>query len=158
VPNSPAGLGRHVLDLNMRTLIFALACIIAAAVPPAALLAFRADDWLPRAKVMLPLAGDILPDVQEFDPRELRGELLYFVKANCNACEQMNPLVSELREDGYRIRLVRVDLRPELAEKLGIRTMPTFMYVLEGEEVRRASGCLSAEDLRRMFRSPNGIL
>jgi thioredoxin 1 len=142
----------------MRKLIFAIACIIAAAVPPAALLAFRADDWLPRAKVMLPLGGDILPDTGEFDPRELRGELLYFAKANCNACEQMNPLINDLREDGYRIRLVRVDQRPELAEKLGIRTMPTFMYVLEGEEVRRASGCLSAEELRRMFRSPNGIL
>jgi thiol-disulfide isomerase/thioredoxin len=142
----------------MRTFIFALACIVAAAIPPAALLAYRADDWLPRALVMLPIAGDILPEGKEFDPHELPGEVLYFVKANCTACEQMEPVVTELREKGYRIRLVRVDQRPELAEKLGIRTMPTFMYVLDGEEVRRSSGCLSGDELRRMFRSPNGLL
>ncbi len=107
---------------------------------------------------MLPIAGDILPEGKEFDPHELPGEVLYFAKANCTACEEMEPLVTELREKGYRIRQVRVDQRPELAEKLGIRTMPTFMYVVDGEEVRRSSGCLSSDELRRMFRSPNGLL
>ena len=42
----------------------------------------------------------------------------------------------------------------ELAQKYRIRVVPTFVYVVDGEEVRRQSGGASKDMLRLLFRQP----
>jgi thioredoxin-like negative regulator of GroEL len=38
---------------------------------------------------------------------------------------------------------------------LGVRSVPTFIFFSEGREIRRASGNLSRDEIRHLFRSPD---
>jgi hypothetical protein len=40
---------------------------------------------------------------------------------------------------------------------LGITSVPAFIFYSNGEEVRRARGNLSREEIRLMFRSPDSL-
>lgn len=67
----------------------------------------------------------------------------------------MYPAVAELKREGYTIQAIDVEVRPSLAEEYNVWYLPTFVYILDGEEVRRIGGATSKEKLRRMWRSPN---
>jgi thioredoxin 1 len=79
-----------------------------------------------------------------------RGEVLFFNASWCGPCKQMRPIVSSLRREGYRLRDVDVDRDRDLAEKYGIRSVPTFVFVENGGEVDRFVGGTTAEHLRRL--------
>jgi thioredoxin 1 len=83
-----------------------------------------------------------------------RGEVLFFNATWCGPCRQMKPIVAQLRRQGYHIRDVDVDRNRTLAQKYGIRAVPTFVFVENGDEVKRFSGGTSPENLRKLCSSP----
>jgi thioredoxin 1 len=78
------------------------------------------------------------------------GEVLFFNAAWCGPCRQMKPIVKQLRSQGFRMRDVDIDKNHSLAEKFGIRSVPTFVFVENGSEVSRFSGGTSPANLRRL--------
>jgi thioredoxin 1 len=82
-----------------------------------------------------------------------RGEVLFFNATWCGPCRQMKPIVTSLRRQGYRLRDVDVDRNRELAEKYGIRAVPTFVFLENGSEVNRFSGGTTSEQLRDLCSS-----
>jgi len=62
--------------------------------------------------------------------------------------------VARLRGQGYRMRDLDVDKNRALAQKYGIRSIPTFVFVENGAEVNRFSGGTSVENLRKLCSSP----
>ncbi|MGD9856425.1 MAG: trypsin-like peptidase domain-containing protein [Planctomycetaceae bacterium] len=76
-----------------------------------------------------------------------RGEVLDFSATWCGPCQQMAPIVSKLEREGYHIRQVDVDSNRALANQFGIRSIPAFVLVVDGQEVRRLVGAVSEEDL-----------
>jgi hypothetical protein len=38
-----------------------------------------------------------------------------------------------------------------------VTTVPTFIFFSEGEEVRRATGNLTRDEIRQLFRSPEAL-
>ena len=83
-------------------------------------------------------------------PWNERGEVLFFNATWCGPCRRMKPIVAGLRRQGYRMRNVDVDRRRDLAEKYGIRSVPTFVFLENGNEVNRFSGGTTAEYLRSL--------
>jgi len=83
-------------------------------------------------------------------PWNQRGEVLFFNAAWCGPCRRMRPIVAGLRRQGYRMRDVDVDRHRELAQKYGIRAVPTFVFLENGNEVNRFSGGTSSEYLRSL--------
>lgn len=83
-----------------------------------------------------------------------RGEVLFFNATWCGPCQQMKPIVTSLRREGYHLRDIDVDRHRELAQKYGIRSVPTFVFVENGGEVDRFSGGTSAEHLRELCSAP----
>uniref|UniRef100_A0A7C2NVV6 Thioredoxin domain-containing protein n=1 Tax=Schlesneria paludicola TaxID=360056 RepID=A0A7C2NVV6_9PLAN len=80
------------------------------------------------------------------------GVLLDFTATWCGPCQKMSPIVSRLEQQGYPIRKVDVDKERDLAERFGIKTIPTFVLVVGGREVMRQSGGDTSEaQLRRML-------
>jgi thiol-disulfide isomerase/thioredoxin len=80
------------------------------------------------------------------------GVLLDFTATWCGPCQKMSPIVSRLEQQGYPIRKVDVDQERDLAERFGIKTIPTFVLVVGGREVMRQSGGETSEaQLRRML-------
>lgn len=43
---------------------------------------------------------------------------------------------------------------PDTAKAYGVRRSPTFIYIRNGEEVRRHAGFLSESGIKWMFRDP----
>lgn len=89
---------------------------------------------------------------EDVAPRDLPGKILFFSAGWCPACRRAEPAYQELRNAGYPIRKVNVDSNSTLAQKYGIRSIPQFVYVVNGEEKRRVSGSASASRLKRMYR------
>ncbi|MHC2070239.1 thioredoxin family protein [Bremerella sp. T1] len=107
------------------------------------------------APVLLTLAsyssGDFSP-TDDVAPRDLPGKVLFFTAGWCPACRRADPAYQELRNAGYPIRKVNVDSNSSLAQKYGIRSIPQFVYVVNGEEKRRVSGAASASRIKRLYR------
>lgn len=80
-----------------------------------------------------------------------RGVLLDFTATWCGPCQQMNPIVSRLKRQGYPVRKVDVDQERHLAQQFNVRSMPTFILVVDGKEQTRIVGMTSESQLRRML-------
>jgi thioredoxin-like negative regulator of GroEL len=87
-------------------------------------------------------------------PWSTRGEVLFFNATWCGPCRQMKPIVARMRRQGYHLRDVDVDRHRDLAQKYGIRAVPTFVFLENGSEVNRFSGGTTAEHLRTLCSNP----
>jgi len=64
----------------------------------------------------------------------------------CGPCHQMAPVLEEIAEEyasELTIGKIDVDKDPEVAKRLGIRALPTFLFLKNGQEVRREFGVLT---------------
>lgn len=75
--------------------------------------------------------------------------LIEFSSKQCSFCEQMKPVVAEIKADGVPVRHVDVDLEPAMAVRYGIRQLPTFVVISGGKETGRLVGMQPIEVLRR---------
>lgn len=66
----------------------------------------------------------------------------------------MEPAVAELKREGFRIQRIDVGRRTGTAKEYGVRSIPTFIYVVDSNEVRRAKGAMSENSLRELWRRP----
>ncbi|AXI24858.1 thiol reductase thioredoxin [Methanofervidicoccus sp. A16] len=58
----------------------------------------------------------------------------------CKYCKDLEPTLNQLEKEGVEVIRIDVDERRELAEKLGIRGLPTVIYVKDGVVVGRTIG------------------
>lgn len=81
--------------------------------------------------------------------------LVDFFAPWCGPCQMMLPVVEELAEeiDGEKGKVgkVDVDAEPELAEKYGVMSVPTFIVFQDGKEVHRLSGAQAKERLEDLL-------
>ena len=62
--------------------------------------------------------------------------------------------VAALKKEGFQISKINIRGNRQLASRYKVRRIPTYIYLVDGEEVRRRSGSLSQPALRSMFRKP----
>lgn len=96
---------------------------------------------------------------ENFDEEVLRAEkpvLVDFFADWCGPCKMMAPVIDELAEEmkeSWVVGKVNVDNSPETAGKYGVQSIPTIIFFKKGEEVDRAVGFKSKEDLKGMMDS-----
>lgn len=66
----------------------------------------------------------------------------------------MDSAVADLRNQGLRIDVINARTHPAAVEQYQARSLPTFIYYRNGEEVRRTSGNLSKVQLKMMWLEP----
>ena len=80
-------------------------------------------------------------------------------ETGCIHCDVMKPRVAALQKLGYRIVQVDYDTHKDYARQLGVRGLPTFVYVREtatGDYLGpRAVGELTVGQLQRFCASPD---
>ena len=66
-------------------------------------------------------------------------KLVYFTASWCGPCRQLGPIMDEVSKQAV-VQKVNVDNNPDLAQKYGIRNVPTVVMTTEGVEVARKVG------------------
>ena len=77
--------------------------------------------------------------------------LLNFSATWCGPCQQVKPTVNKLIRQGLPVRKVDVDREPALMRRFGVRSVPTFILLVGGKEVRRVKGYQSERNLRDLL-------
>ena len=68
----------------------------------------------------------------------------------CGPCRMLTPLIEEAAEhfkDTAVIGKLNVDENPETASKYSVRSIPTILFLKNGEEIHKNIGALSKKDL-----------
>jgi S1-C subfamily serine protease len=73
--------------------------------------------------------------------------LLQFSSQRCQHCQSMQPIVSQLAQQGVNIQVIDVDRQLSVAQQHRISGVPTFVAVSGGQEVGRIEGVTTAEKL-----------
>jgi len=72
----------------------------------------------------------------------------------CPPCRKMGPIVDELARiagDGVTVGKLDVDQHPEVAERYGVRSIPTFLVFRDGQVVERRVGAVPREELEALL-------
>jgi thiol-disulfide isomerase/thioredoxin len=73
--------------------------------------------------------------------------LLDFYADWCSPCRQMEPVVERLQAAGYPVRKVNLDRERELASRFQVTSVPCFVLLVDGREVKRLVGTQSQKTL-----------
>ena len=83
--------------------------------------------------------------------------LVDFFAVWCGPCQMMLPMVEQLAKDvdakKAKVAKINVDEQPELAEKYGVMSIPTFILFKGGQEVERLAGSQSKDKLLQILKS-----
>jgi thioredoxin 1 len=80
--------------------------------------------------------------------------LLDFFADWCGPCKRQGPILEDLKQkmgDKVEIRKIDVDQNMELANKYGIRVVPTLIIEKDGKVIRTLEGVTSADSLESMI-------
>ena len=84
------------------------------------------------------------------------SHILYFTAEWCNPCKRVRPIVEDLNRDGIaKFQLIDADDNIELCKKFEIKAIPTFIFIEDGEEVRRINGAKTREQLEDFIYGSN---
>lgn len=73
--------------------------------------------------------------------------VLYFTAEWCNPCQKTKPVAEELRRDGViDFLFIDVDTEIQLVNKFSIKSVPTFILLKDGLEVKRTTGAQTRQE------------
>ena len=73
--------------------------------------------------------------------------VLYFTADWCNPCKRTRPITDELKREGLVDFLyVDVDTELKLAEQFGIKSIPTYILIEDGKEIKRMNGAKTRQE------------
>jgi len=91
----------------------------------------------------------------ERDVMQARGPVLVDLWAAwCPPCRKMGPVIDEIARlsgDGVTVGKLDVDQHPEVAERYGVRSIPTLLLFRDGKVVDRRVGAMPLEDLQALL-------
>jgi len=82
------------------------------------------------------------------------NHIFYFTADWCNPCKKTRPIVEELNRESSEVRfqIIDVDIEGELARGFGIKSIPTFIVIQDGQEIKRATGAQTREQLEGLMK------
>ena len=87
--------------------------------------------------------------------------MLYFYNDTCGVCKTLWPQVEVLlKEEFPEIRILRLNATEsrELAGQLRMLSVPGIVLFMDGQEILRANGMISMQELENRIARPYGML
>jgi thioredoxin 1 len=86
------------------------------------------------------------------------SHVLYFTADWCNPCKKVKPIVEEMNKDSItKFQIIDVDSEMELTKKFEIRSVPTFILIKDGKEIKRTNGAQTREQLEAFINDEKNI-
>lgn len=87
-------------------------------------------------------------------PTSMTSEVFFFTAPWCDPCRQAAPIFSEVAvELKVTSSIVDVDLTPDLADRFGVKRLPTIVVARDGELVSIVEGSRPKAELREFLRA-----
>ena len=64
----------------------------------------------------------------------------YFSAAWCGPCKAFKPVMTEIKNEGYYVEFIDIDMLTDLAQQYNVRSVPTVVIEQNGSEVNRLIG------------------
>ena len=79
--------------------------------------------------------------------------ILYFTADWCHPCKKVKPIVEELNREssGVKFQVIDADSEIDLVKKLEVKSVPTFIVLDDGVEVKRAIGAQTRDQLESLL-------
>jgi len=79
--------------------------------------------------------------------------ILYFTADWCHPCKKVKPIVEELNREssGVKFQVIDADSETELIKSFEVKSVPTFIVLEDGVEIKRASGAQTREQLESLM-------
>ena len=66
----------------------------------------------------------------------------YFSATWCGPCKAFKPVMNEIKNEGYHVEFIDIDMLSDLANKYNVRSVPTVVIEEGGVEVDRFVGSI----------------
>lgn len=77
-------------------------------------------------------------------------EILYFSANWCQPCKNFKPIMEQVSQH-YPVTFINIDENPQLSSQYGIKSIPTLVYLKDGQEVNKKSGVLSESQVKEIW-------
>jgi thioredoxin-like negative regulator of GroEL len=79
--------------------------------------------------------------------------IFYFTADWCHPCEKTRPIVEDLNRESVDVRfqIIDVDLEPNFAKNFEVRSVPTFIVMEHGREIKRVTGSQNKNQLEALM-------
>ena len=79
--------------------------------------------------------------------------ILYFTAEWCNPCKKVKPIVEELNRESVdtRFQIIDADSEIDLVKSFEVRSIPTFILIEDGKEIKRVSGAQTKDQLQGLM-------
>ena len=77
-------------------------------------------------------------------------EILFFSAPWCGPCRSMKQTLNESVRNELNIKLIDITEDMELAANHQIMNVPTFVKLVDGQEVSRKSGAMTIQSLKKL--------
>ena len=88
-----------------------------------------------------------------FDEEIKSGRVLVDFYADwCGPCKMMSPVLDDFsKESNVEIKKINVDNSQDIAKRFGVMSIPTLILFEDGKEIKKISGYLTLDELKRLF-------
>ena len=71
----------------------------------------------------------------------------YFSAAWCGPCKAFKPVMTEIKNEGYSVEFIDIDMLTDLAQQYNVRSVPTVVIEEGGVEVDRFVGSIPKQQV-----------
>jgi len=72
----------------------------------------------------------------------------------CQPCKMMTPILKQVKQNFHdKLKIIKIDIdkNPAIAQKFGIRSVPTLVLFKNGKEVWKQSGVLQSNQINSII-------
>ena len=95
---------------------------------------------------------------QNFEEEVIKSEkpvLIDFYADWCGPCKMLSPIIDEIAEENYEIKVVKVNVddSQDLAMKYQVMSIPTLVVIKNGSEINRSVGLIDKAQILNLIKS-----
>jgi thioredoxin len=77
-------------------------------------------------------------------------QILYFSATWCGPCKNFKPIMESI-SNSIPVQFIDVDQNPTLSAQYGIKSIPTLVFLKDGQEINKRPGVLSESQVKEIW-------